>query len=217
MTRLPPSASVAHSASGEMLFAPSAERNTGVLLDVLAEHAPASGDVLEIASGTGQHVSAFASALPALHWHPSELDPARRASIDAYTAKAKLQNVSTAIELDISKPGWGAAVAYKDLITCVNLTHLIPESAVRTMITEVAAALSAQGRFMLYGPFKRAGILTSAGDARFDAELRAADRAIGYKDDLDIRHWLGDAGLSAVQTLDMPANNLCMIAERPAP
>jgi len=216
MSRLPPSASVAHAAQDGKLFAPSALRNTAVLLELMHSHAPTLGHVLEIASGTGQHITAFAAALPHLHWHPSEPDPTRRASIDAYVADAGLQNVAAAIALDVAKAGWGSQIQPKDLITCNNLTHLITQTATQTMIAEVAQALAPAGRFMLYGPFMRSGMLTSEGDARFDAELRAADPAIGYKDDLDILRMFADAGLSPVQTVQMPANNLCMIAERSA-
>lgn len=215
MSRLPTTASVAHAGENGKLFAPAAERNTDVLLRVLREHAPDQGRALEIASGTGQHVTAFATALPQLQWHPTEVDPARRASIDAHVAEAGLDNVAPAATLDIAIPGWGGQTLGYDLVLCVNLTHLISDAATQTMITEAARALAPGGLFILYGPFKREGVLTSEGDARFDAQLRAADAAIGYKDDLDIARWFADAGLIHADTLQMPANNLCLIARRP--
>ena len=60
----------------EAKFSPAAERNKDVILSVLRDVLPRSGDVLEIASGTGQHVLHFAQALPDLHWLPSEPDEA---------------------------------------------------------------------------------------------------------------------------------------------
>ena len=60
----------------------------------------------------------------------------------------------------------------------------------------------------------RQGRLTSDGDVRFDDQLRTADPAIGYKDTLDMHRWLGDAGMTAVQTIEMPANNLAFVARK---
>jgi hypothetical protein len=73
--------------------APAAERNQGPILAVLRRALPRAGLVLEIASGTGQHVAHFAAALPALEWQPSEVDVAFHASIRAWTAAAGLTNV----------------------------------------------------------------------------------------------------------------------------
>ncbi len=215
MTRLPPSASVAHAGEGVKLHAPAAARNAAALTELLLGHAPTTGTALEIASGTGQHVTAFASALPDLHWTPSEIDAARRASIDAHVAEAGLDNVAPAALLDATAPGWGASQRSKDLIVLINLLHLIPMRAVATIIHESALALAPRGTLILYGPFKRGGTLTSDGDLRFDAELRAADPAIGYKDDLDIANLLSDAALSPIDAIEMPANNLAFIAGKP--
>jgi SAM-dependent methyltransferase len=213
MTRaLPPSASVARAEEGAKLFAPSAERNVAALIAMMRDHAPQSGQAMEIASGTGQHIVAFAAALPKLHWQPSELDPTRRASIDAYRTEASLPNLSPALHLDATTAGWGAKHGSKDLITLTNLLHLISEPEARTLISEAAQALNPNGTLILYGPFKRRGKLISEGDKRFNAELNGADPLIGYKDDLDIIRWLGDAGLTQAKTIDMPANNLAFVA-----
>ena len=214
---LPPSASMAQTQKGAKLFAPSAARNVDALVDLLWAHAPSQGSALEIASGTGQHITAYAAALPHLHWHPTELDPARCASIDAYVAEAGLGNVARATLLDATRIGWPAANGAKDLILLANLLHLISSLEARTILSEAAKALKPEGLLILYGPFKRKGVLTSAGDAKFDAELRGADPSIGYKDDLDIMGWLRDAGLTQITSVDMPANNLAFIARIPQP
>ena len=215
--RLPPSASVSEPTEGDRLFAPAAARNLDPLCDLLAAHAPQTGRALEIASGTGQHVVAFAKRLPGLTWQPSDIDTARRASINAHATDAALPNIAPALPLDATQPGWAAEHGAFDLIMLANLLHLIPTGAVQTLITEATAALAPGGTLILYGPFKRAGQLTSPGDTRFDAELRAADPAIGYKDDLDMARWLSDAGLSPIDQTDMPANNLAFIAGKPSP
>ena len=136
--KLPPSASVAIPASGAMLHAPAADRNKDALCDLLREHAPQKGRALEIASGTGQHIAAFARALPDLHWQPTEPAPDRRASIDAYITKAALPNVAPAAPLDATATSWNETLPAQDLIFFANLLHLIPTDAAQRVITEAA-------------------------------------------------------------------------------
>ena len=50
--------------TNELLTSAAAERNKDPILTVLESVLPAAGTVLEIASGTGQHVCFFAAALP---------------------------------------------------------------------------------------------------------------------------------------------------------
>ena len=68
------------------ITAPSAARNREPILHALRRQLPASGTVLEVASGTGEHVAYFAAALPGLQWQPTDPDADRRASIDAWIA-----------------------------------------------------------------------------------------------------------------------------------
>ncbi len=176
MRRKPPqTANVAWPGAGAKLCAPSAERNCTALCDLLSQVAPAQGRALELASGTGQHAVAFARRLPGLHWQPTDPDPGRRASIDAYRADAGLDNLAAAQALDVTLPGWGRARAGQDLIVLCNLLHLISPPEAHVAIHEAAGALAAGGRFVIYGPFTRAGALTSPGDAAFHASLTAHD------------------------------------------
>lgn len=218
MTRkLPSSASIATTEGDVKLHAPSAARNAAAICAMLLEHAPGNGNALEIASGTGQHVTTFATALPDLHWQPTEIDPSRRASIDAYVTEIGLRNVAPAMPLDATAPDWGATHGPRDLILLVNLLHLITSTETTILISEAASALAPGGTLILYGPFKRSGVLISEGDANFDADLKSADPNIGYKDDLDIMVMLSDAGLTLNHTVAMPANNLAFVARKHRP
>ncbi len=214
--RLPPNASMVQPVEGSKLCAPSAERNCQVLCDLLAQVAPKSGKALELASGTGQHAVAFANRLDNLNWQPSEPNEARRASINAYVVEADLRNLESAIELDVTKPGWGASVSGHSLIVVINLTHLITMPEVVTMLNEAAHALDGGGRFVIYGPFMRAGELTSEGDAAFHSSLTAQDPQIGYKDDFDMLDAAQAAGFGIAEVVEMPANNLALVLEKPA-
>ena len=214
MTRLPRSASVAHAAEGAKLHAPAAERNAAAIVALMGEIAPERGRALEIASGTGQHIVALAAAIPQIDWYPSDIAPERIASIDAYRREAALTNLHPARLLDATVSGWGAATGGFDMAHVTNLLHLIPTQAALTLVQEAARALRPGGRMMIYGPFLRDGVLTSPGDARFDADLRAADPAIGYQDDSWLTSVLQDAGLRLILTRDMPANNLAFVAAK---
>jgi len=191
--------------------APSAERNAGPILDLLRRHAPETGTALEIASGTGQHIAAFAAALPGIDWTPTEADPARFASIEAWRAAAARPNLHSPRLLDATSLPWPGDLRGLDLILLVNLLHLISEAEAESILTGVASALVPGGGFLLYGPFRRDGRLTSDGDASFDARLKAQDPAIGYKDDGWIKDRAAAAGLHLRKVTDMPANNLAFL------
>lgn len=210
-SKLPPSASIATATKGGKLHAPSAERNADALADLLRRIAPQSGSALEIASGTGQHITRFASAFPNLIWTPSEISPERRASIEAYRADAQMANFDAPIHLDACAPGWASQSKLHDLILTVNLLHLIPETAAKTLISEATKSLASGGTLLLYGPFLRHGQTTSDGDARFHADLQAADPNIGYKDRDAVLEWGHEAGLASAQCVEMPANNLALV------
>lgn len=206
---LPDSASVATPDAEGRLYAPSAARNAdaivSIALDLLGN---ASGPALEIASGTGQHIVALATALPALDWQPSDIDPDRRKSIDAHANAANLPNIAPALALDATSPGWGSVHTGKAFICVVNLLHLISEKEARILISEAAQALAPSGRLMIYGPFMRDDELTSEGDAAFHASLVAQDPEIGYKSDFDVVEWGLSAWLDYDGMIEMPANNL---------
>jgi SAM-dependent methyltransferase len=212
---LPDSASVATPSGDGRLFAPSAARNAEAIATLVATHAPETGRALELAAGTGEHAVVMAGQLPGISWQPTDIDPDRRRSIDAHAAIAQLPNLQPAISLDATSPGWGAAHAGQDLILLVNLLHLISEAEARTLIAEVAQALAPGGLFILYGPFLRDGEATSEGDATFHASLTTQDPEIGYKDDWDVIEWLHQNFLDLVQVVEMPANNLGIVARRP--
>ncbi|WP_158972129.1 DUF938 domain-containing protein [Chachezhania sediminis] len=209
-------ASAAEDAGGDKLFAPSAERNAGPIGDLLVRIAPHRGRALELAAGTGQHSVAFAARLPGLLWQPTEVQPDRIRSVNARIAEAGIPNIAPALSLDALSPGWGATQAPRDFIMVANLLHLVSTFEVETLVTEAAQALAPGGRFLIYGPFMRSGVLTSDGDRSFHATLQTRDPETGYKDDLQIADWLAASGLALLETVEMPANNLAFVTERPA-
>src|SRR5215470_4418616 len=108
-------------------FIPAAERNKGPILDVLARVLPRRGVVLEIASGTGQHVVHFAKALTGLAWQPSDPDPEFRESIALRVQEQQLANVNPPIDLDAARLPWPLQTA--DAVVCINMIHVAPWAA----------------------------------------------------------------------------------------
>ena len=211
---LPPTASVTEQTGGDKLVMPAADRNIAPISDLIADAIDGRPvtRALEIASGTGQHVLHHARRHPGIIWQPTDVDDRRIASINAYAAEAPAGTILPARHLDATRPGWSADLPPQDLIVLVNLLHLIAMDETATLIREVGRALAPGGTFVLYGPFMRGGELTSDGDARFHAELTAADPQIGYKDDFDIVDLLHASGMELADLVDMPANNLAFVA-----
>ena len=191
------------------LCAPATRRNLDPIRAILMAHAPRTGRALELAAGTGEHALAFSHAFPGLAWQPSDIDPARLASIAAWAAAFGPQNLAAPIPLDAAHPGWSAIHGPLEMILLVNLLHLISEAQAAIVLSEITLALAPGGSAFLYGPFLRAGQATSDGDARFDASLRAQDPATGYKDLDWVQNHLHPLAISVE---NMPANNLMLIA-----
>jgi len=197
------------------MFAPSAERNKDAIVQVLVDLCPDGARVLEIASGTGQHTVHFAAAFPAARFQPSDIDPDRCASIRAYMAESGLPNIDDPIVLDAAAAGWPQTISGFDLIVIVNLFHLISEEKVKSIITQATQALADGGKIVVYGPFMRGGELTSEGDEAFHQALVRQNLEIGYKDDFDVIEWFEENWLELRHVLEMPANNLCLVAQKP--
>src|SRR4249920_2625267 len=126
-------------------FTPSAERNQQPILEVLARVLPRRGLVLEIASGTGQHVLHFAKALSGLTWQPSDPDAELRESIALRVREEQRANVNSPIDLDVTKLPWPLQTA--DAVVAINMIHVAPWSATLALF-EGAKALLAAGQVL---------------------------------------------------------------------
>ena len=195
------------------LYAPAAARNRQPILDVLKQHLPAEGLVLEVASGTGEHVVHFAQACPGLVFQPSDPDPAHRASIDAWTAALGLANVRPAVALDVTAEVW--AVAAADALLCSNMIHIAPWAAAVGLMRGAGRVLPPGGLLYLYGPYKRGGQHTAPSNAAFDASLRAQNPAWGVRDLEAVAGLAADNGFAQPSIVQMPANNLSLVFRKP--
>lgn len=193
-------------------FAPAVARNKAAITEVLARHLPASGLVLEIASGSGEHALHFAAHFPALRFQPTDPDAAALASIAAWQAEAQLPNLPAPLALDVMADAWPVPKA--DAVLCINMIHIAPWEATAALIRGAARVLPRDGVLFLYGPFTQGGQHTAPSNAEFDASLRAQDARWGVRDLEAVAEIASAAGFAAPVREAMPANNLSVIFRR---
>ena len=211
---LPSTASQAKIIGKKKLYSASAARNAPFILEVLSQYLPDKGKVLEIASGTGQHCTYFAEAFCNLEWQPSEINPKRLDSIQAYIKETNQVNINMPLSLDATAENWAKEIDAYNVIITINFFHLISNKEMKTLIRESSLALQTNSYFVIYGPFMRGGELTSDQDIKFHTSLIEYDPDIGYKDDFDILDEIEANNLSPKAIIEMPSNNLMFVAKK---
>ena len=178
-----------------------------------------SGDVLELGSGTGQHITAFAGRSPHLAWWPSDIYPSHLASIAAWRRHAGLANLRAPQRIDLADPQWawtadGQAGGTLTAMLCINVLHISPWSVSQNLISGAGRTLRDGGRLFVYGPFMRDGAHSAPSNAAFDATLRAENPDWGVRDVRDLNERAVMAGLTPADITAMPANNLVLAFTR---
>jgi hypothetical protein len=179
-----------------------------------------SGDVVEAGSGTGQHVVDFARHIPEITWWPSDLNAPHLKSIAAWRAHAGLANIRPPLRIDLSDPEWcaemhnGSGPTNLQAVFCANVIHIAPWRVAEGLFAGAGRYLRAEGRLLLYGPFKRGGEHTAPSNAAFDKSLRGQNAEWGVRDIDDLQKIAANAGLELVEIVEMPANNLTLVFER---
>jgi hypothetical protein len=192
-------------------YAPATARNRDAILAVLRETLPESGLVLEIASGTGEHICHFAAALPNLVFQPSDPDASSRESIAAWTRFEGLPSVLPPLALDVEADDWADQVERPDAILNVNMIHISPWTACQGLMRGAGRLLAPDALLYLYGPYKRGGRHTAPSNEAFDHSLRQRDVRFGVRDLEDVLDSAAEHGLELERTLEMPANNLSVV------
>ena len=198
-----------------LAFSPAADRNKQAILDVLKQVLPETGSVLEIASGTGQHIIFFAAALPHLTWQPTDADAAALPSIAARLQEENCTSVREPLQLDVLDAQWpasGAAFTRRfDVIYCANMLHIAPWATCAALMRGSSRHLATGGVLITYGPYLEAGVVTAPGNFAFDESLRARDPAWGLRRLDDVTQEARLAGLNLCERHPMPANNLLLV------
>ena len=193
--------------------APATARNRDAIADMLSGILPASGTILEIASGTGEHIVHFAGAFPHLLWQPSDHDVLGLESISAWSAEAGLPNLLPHVLIDASAPDW--PVARADALLCINMVHIAPWAATQGLMAGAGRLLSKGAPLILYGPYIETGVETAPSNLAFDGNLRAQNPDWGLRDLTEVTTLAAAHGLRLDQRIEMPANNLSLVFRKP--
>ena len=159
--------------------APAALRNREPIAQVLSGWLPASGLVLEIASGTGEHAVFFAERFPTLEWQPTDIHPDALKSIAAWRAAAGLANVRPPLPIDASARDWPVGAA--DAVLSINMVHISPWQSALGLLDGAARLLPPNGPLILYGPWLTDAMPTAPSNLEFDADLRRRDPEWGLR------------------------------------
>jgi hypothetical protein len=187
-----------------------AERNKAPILEVLLHLIPPHAEVLEIASGTGQHVQHMAKALPSVHWQPSEYDASGVAHLALALDNGALPNIRTPVCIDVHAAHW-SLVRPVDVVVCINMIHIAPASATHALFAGARRVLrAAGGSVVLYGPFREGGRHTAPSNETFDQSLRLRNAAWGVRDLEWVDECAGSCGFKRNALHRLPANN-CLI------
>jgi SAM-dependent methyltransferase len=200
------------------LEGPAFRRNHAAIWTVLDKFLrDETGDVLEIGSGTGQHITEFARRAPRLNWWPSDIIPVHLASIDAWRRDADLANLRVPQRIDLSDPEWSWQRDGAEKLTAmiaINVLHISPWRVSQNLMAGAGRLIRNGGWLFVYGPFMRGGAHTAPGNATFDASLRTENPEWGVRDVADLNAVAEQTGLTPAHVVEMPANNLVLAFER---
>lgn len=202
----------------EKINYPSAERNKIYILDVLKKHFDSSrpGDVLEIASGTGQHAAYFAKAFPNLVFHPSEFEDALFKSIQAYADDLPKKNVKPPALINVTADvaTWPLACKKFDYIININMIHISEWACTLGLFRAAGKLLYPKGLMAMYGPYAENGVIKPESNVDFDESLKSRNPDWGLRDISDLEKLAATNGLILIDKCDLPSNNKCLIWQK---
>ena len=194
-------------------YAPATERNRQPILEVLQKFIPKKGNILEIASGTGEHACFFAPYFPNQQWIPSDPDRLLRLSIEAWRQDCTSNNLQMPLEINVSLPNLEEKIDPSAIavIIAINLIHISPWSACQGLMKGAGKILPSGGILYLYGPYKQNGKHTAPSNEAFDQSLQFRNPDWGVRNLEDVVELAEKYQLILHKIIPMPANNLSLI------
>lgn len=197
-------------------YAPATQRNREPILEVLLRVLPPSGNILEVASGTGEHSIFFAPAFSSRQWIPSDPNAISRDSIEAWRKESLIENIHPPLNINAQDSIWEIEKEFLDITTIININmiHISPWSACLGLMEGAKRLLPSGGILYLYGPYKQEGKHTALSNEAFDESLRDQNPEWGVRNLEDVIKVAEDNGLVFKEKVAMPANNLSVIFEK---
>uniref|UniRef100_A0A0R3RFD8 Methyltransferase-like 26 n=1 Tax=Elaeophora elaphi TaxID=1147741 RepID=A0A0R3RFD8_9BILA len=203
-----------------MLCAPAAERNKQPILEILKQYIDDEPRMLlEIASGSGQHVCHFAPHFRNVIFQPSDMDDRYVKSINLYINYFK---VSSTLKIDVREDmsSWNLPSEFQpghiDYLLSINMIHITSDAAVDALFKRAGSLLSSKhGLLITYGPYAINGQITPQSNIDFDRSLRYSNPEWGLRDIGVLKEVLLSTSELYIQKIhDMPANNKMIIFGR---
>ncbi|KAG0242717.1 hypothetical protein BGW41_003613 [Actinomortierella wolfii] len=215
----------------QKVFFAAADRNKDAIYEQIKPFLNKTSLVLEVGSGSGQHISHFAKDFPQVFFQPTEYDTNLHASIQAYANDLPNHRILPPLELNATNEAhWGEALRaghsalqvsgsengpVYDLVLTTNVFHIAPWIVTESTVKGANRLLKPGGFFIVYGPFKRHGQFNTESNREFDATLRGRDPTWGVRDLDDIQAVAEkETQLRLKDVRDMPANNYLVIFEK---
>ena len=190
---------------------PATLRNRDPIATVIREHLPLYGQVLETASGTGEHIVYFAQKFPSLIWHPSDREDAFFGAIQKRSHT--FNNIVQPKQIDVLEENKNIQEKY-DALFNINMIHISRWETCTGLFSLAQKILLPHGFVYMYGPYKRNGQHTASSNATFDANLRAQNVLWGVRDMEDVISVAEQHDFSIRKIIPMPANNFSLLFYR---
>lgn len=185
-------------------FSTPIDRNKNPILDRITNHLAKNDSVLEIGSGSGEHINYFASNLINVDWQPSDVTT-------ACIKSSRHKNVLSGLELDMMNQYWYSNIAdTHNVILTINSLHIMPWLGVINFWNG-CNALKDIHTIIIYGPFKINGNFKTDSDVEFEKWLKSRSSQSGLRGLSDIINLASKAGFSLSYNYDMPANNHLLV------
>ena len=192
-------------------FSQACENNKTFIFSALRDAFSPTKNVLEIGSGTGQHAVYFASNLPHVQWHCSDIED-NHDGINQWIDEYPSENLHRPFVLKLARDEWVSTSPRTsevfDGIYTANTAHIMLEHEIKALMHSISHHLPKNGVFCQYGPFIVDGEFTSESNRSFHEQLIANGRG-GYRDIDQLAAWAPELVLD--RRIDMPANNMMLV------